>query len=151
MIKEIINNLKELSLSHMMIKSFEKGDSFTIQKTGETLYPSVFLEYPFNIVYTKGSKTITFAYYIIDLPSEGYQDDVELMDKVEQINDDLLMRMELLDYDWFHQVTNSNSITLTEWEGDNTIAIRTDITLTVDRDYNNCEAPFKSILTEENV
>ena len=144
MIQEIHDNLKALALSHLMVKSFEYGDSFTIEKTGETLYPNFFLEYPFSVVYTKGSKDVSFSWYIVDLPSEGYTDDISLLNKVEQINEDILSRLYLQDFEYFEIINSSNALTFTEFMGDNTIAIRTDISLRVLRSANNCEAPFQN-------
>lgn len=141
MIKELVNYLKNVSTSHLMIKSFEYGDSFNIEKNGETSYPNIFLEYPFNLVYSKGFKDITFSFYVVDLPTEGYTDDIELLNKVEQINEDILTRIYLQDE---YQIISTNSLTFTEWMSDNTIAIRTDITFRVSRTSNNCEAPFSN-------
>lgn len=144
MIQQIFNGFQALALSHLMVKSFEYGDSFQIQKTGETQYPNVFLEYPFSIGYTPrvGSKTVTFAFYVTEIPLEGYSDDIALLNKVEEINDNILQRMDLKTFSWFQEVVSISSITLDEWMGDNCVSIRTEITLRVDRRGNDCENPF---------
>jgi hypothetical protein len=137
--------MKTIALSHNMINGFKHGDSFNIQKDGEDLHPQFYLEYPFNIPYDKAVKDITFAYYISDIPSEGQEDDINLLNKLEQINDDILTFLDLKEFAEFDVLVSANSITFNEWQGDNCVAIRTDITLRLKRTSNNCLAPFTFI------
>jgi|SRR6478735_7110175 len=142
MLKKLIEKIKEISLSHLMIKSFMYGDNFNIQKDGELEYPNFYVEYPFNIIYNKNYKEISFSFFIADIPEEGQTDDLSLISKLEQINDDILMKLDLNDYDEFGEILNINSITLNEWMGDRVVAVRTDITFKLLRNLDNCQAPF---------
>jgi len=142
MILEIFNKFKQIATSHLMIKSFNYGDNFVIQKTGENLYPNVFLEFPFTLNYDKSFVDISFTYYVSEIPSDSQFDDINLLNKIEQINNDILMKMELNNYNEFENVNSVNSLTLNEWMGDKVVSIRTEISLRVLRIQNNCEAPF---------
>lgn len=145
MIIEIFNLMKTIATSHNMINSFNHGDSFNIDKDGGVIHPEFYLEFPFNIPYDKSVKDITFSYYISDIPSEGQEDDINLMNKIEIINDDILTFLDLKDFAEFDELISTNSITFNEWQGDNCVAIRTDITLRIKRKSNNCLAPFTFI------
>lgn len=145
MILEIFNLIKNYAESHKMISSFDYGDSFNIEKTGENIYPQIYLEYPFTITYSKGYKDITITFYIIDIPRVDSHDEIEsinLLDKLENINDVLLMKLDLNDWKEFTSLLSSNSLTLTEWMGDKTVAIRTEMTLRVLRNSNSCLEPI---------
>lgn len=142
MIKSIFNYVKDYATNHLMINSFNYGDNFNIIKTGEDQYPQMFLEYPFTINYIQKYKDITFAVYFIELPNESGTDDIDLLEKVEHLNDIFLMKMDLLDHEEFSSLVSSNSLTLTEAFGDKVVAIRTEITLRVLRDLNACQEPI---------
>lgn len=145
MIKEIFNLIKDYANDHQMINSFNYGDTFNIEKTGEDMYPQVYIEYPFNIKYFKQYKEISITYYIIELPKEDQSDEIDLLDKVETLNDILLMKLDLLDYDEFSSLEDATAITLTEWMGDKTVAIRTEVSFKVLRDLNSCNDPISNI------
>ena len=106
MLKEIVNGMETLALSHLMIKSFEYGDSFNIQKNGETTYPSMYLEYPFNIVYSEATKTVSFSFYIVDLPSEDYDDYADYDEPDDYESDDY---DEPYDYDYDYDESDDDS------------------------------------------
>ena len=142
MIKKIFNLIKTISTSHMMIKSFDYGDAFSIQKAGNDLHPLFYLEFPFQINFFQGSKEVSFTYFISDIPAEGQQDDISLLSKIEEINDNIISRLQLRRYNEFEEITSVSSVTLNEWQGDNCVAISTEVTMRVTRDANNCEAPF---------
>lgn len=143
MIKNIHNMLKELALSHKMIKSFEYNDSFEIQKTGEDLYPLFFVEDNSDtITYEKGLKNYNLTYYIIELPNESYEDYLELKNKIEIINDDILQYLILKDSDDYNSISNINSIFIKQWMSDSSITIRTELTFQILNNKNLCDSPF---------
>lgn len=144
MILEIFNLIKTISTNHLMVKSFNYGDGYNLDKVGDEEVVQFYLEYPFNIQYVGSKKTISFSYYLLDIPNEGQSDDIELLSKLEQINEDILMRLQLREYEEFQTIENINSLTLNEFQGNNSVAIRTEITLSVVRDSNSCFAPWKS-------
>lgn len=147
MIQEIFNLLKNYSEKHKVIKSFQFGDSFNKEKTGEDIYPLLFLEYPFNITYNKNFKDISFAYYIIDQPKNSNSDSyesIQLMNKIEILNDILLIKLQLNDFEDFEDLITSNSLTYTEFENDLTVAIRTDLSIRVLRNINSCLDPINN-------
>lgn len=139
MIKEINKILNDLANNHPMINSYEVGDNFDMQKTGESIYPMLFFEdNTFNINYLKGYKTFNLTYYIVEQPMESGEDYIELMNKIEIINDNILQYLQLDNVDLVYEFSNINSIPLKEWMGDKTCAIRTEITFNVLREINNC-------------
>lgn len=139
MIKELFNSIKEIVDSHKLIYSFNYGDVFSIQSNGDDLHPQFYLEYPFTITYGNNIKDISFTYTISDIPSEDGSDEIELLNKLEEINENILARIFFND---IYTITNSSSITLNEWEDNKCVAIRTDITLRIERSLNNCLAPM---------
>lgn len=145
MIIELINLFKRIADSHSMIYSFDKGDMFSIDKTGEALHPELYLETTFNInndLSTKQYKTVSFTYYLSDIPSEGQEDADILLSKIEQINEDITMTLQLKDFIEFSELLSYNSITLKEWNGDNCVAIRTELSFRILRTGNLCLAPI---------
>jgi len=143
MIKELVNKLIEVAESHLMIKSTGYGDNWDIQKS-ENLYPNFFIEWPFNITYENSVKRVSLSWYITDLPGEDQKDCLDLLNKVEQINEDILIRLTLGSYGEWNSIGSLNAVTLTEWMGDNVVGIRQEITFNILRTSNNCESPFKN-------
>lgn len=146
MIIEIFNLMKTIANSHNMINSFNYGDKFAIDKTGEAIHPEFYLEDTFNISNNESNEgvvNVSFAYYISDIPEQGQQDDISLTNKIAIINDDILAFLQLKQFAEFNRLLNWNSITMKEWQGDNCVVIRTELTLVVDRTSNNCLSPFQ--------
>ena len=142
MLLSLVNLFRTLSTQHLMLQSFAYGDSFNIQKAGEDIHPQLYVEYPFTITYNVGYKDVAMTYYLSDIPGEAQFDDVALLDKIEQINEDLLLRLQLLSYEEFSEVVSINALTLNQWQGDDCVAIRTEITFRIARNSNSCNAPF---------
>lgn len=143
MIKEITNLFRTISSKHKMINTFSVGDIFDVQKTGNDLHVQLFLELPISIDYSNTSKSVSFSYYLSDIPSEKYDDQINILNRLELINDDILGYIALKEPSEFvFEISNINSLTLTEWMGDNCVAIKTDVTLKILRDLDNCLTPF---------
>lgn len=139
MLKELYNSFKTLVSYHALIASFKSGDIFSIQSNGDDLHPQLYLEYPFRIDYLNNTKDISFTYTISDIPSEDGSDEIELLSKLEEINENIIAR---IFFNEDYGVQSVSSITLNEWEDNKCVAIRTDITLRIERSLNNCLAPM---------
>lgn len=143
MIKELENYIEQVALNNQMIASFKKGDQFEIERNGDDKYPLFFLEDSYDISYIDGSKEITLTYYIAELPAQDYFDKSELLNKIEIINDNILQWLKLKKNNVYESITNTKSITDSQWMSDDTVVIITDITFRFKRNMNNCDSTFK--------
>lgn len=139
MIKEIVNKIEVIASKHLLINSFQKGEQIDTQKNEQGL-TELFLEYPFNILYTNTKKEVSFAYVIWTIPSESKFDELECMNKLEKINDEVLYKLQI---EKIFDIFDINSITLHEYEQNNSVAIRTELKIKELRDTNNCLSAFK--------
>ncbi len=140
MIKNIKEMFESIANSHALINSFEYNDRFKIERTGETIYPQLFLEDDPAIDWS--TQTLSYTFYLIEMPREDYADHLELQQKLFEINLAIVTKLQLQFRDILISTQNINSIFLKEWEGDNTISLRTEISFTFANLKNNCLEPW---------
>lgn len=138
MITNIHDTFKTLADSHKMISSFRYNDKFAIEKTGQSLYPQLFLEDDPTIDYDLAIKTFSFTYYLIELPKEDQSDYLQLQEKLESINDAFVVKFVNEYRNIIEKAYTINAIFLKEWNGDQTVALRVEITFDTILDKNNC-------------
>lgn len=143
MIKKIYELFKDISESHLFIKTFKYEDMFEFQKSESIEYPMMILENGNNSInYNKGVTSITLSFYILDLPSESYEDYLEIINKTEEILYDVILKLDLTK-NTFYETSNINSIEFKEWNSNNVAGWRTDVTFKILKtDRTLCQAPI---------
>jgi len=143
MIKNISKLFNDLATSHLIINSFKTGDYFEIQKNGSDIYPMLFLENDSDtIIYLKNQKKYSVSFYIFEIPREDGSDYLELKNKIETINSEIIQQLYFIDSPDFHEIENVDSIFLKEFSNDSVVGIRTQLTFTILNFNNICESPI---------
>lgn len=133
-IDELMNNIKQLSLAHKDIVSYQVGESFDLatSKSSER-YPAVWFEIPIASDYNdKRKKTHTAALNVLTLAKDDdILDQMKQTSFCESIMDDIL---QAIDAKYLNiGISDVNSLTLRSYTDDDLVGIRVDITFIVGR------------------
>lgn len=134
-LQELIEDIKELALSHDQVVAFHVGETFDIatSKSSEK-YPAVWFELPILTNYVdRRRKTHTVALNVLSLAKED--DIIDQMYKtsdMEVIMDGLLQAID----DKFQNIGLSDltTISLRNFSDDDLVGVRCDVTFTVGRE-----------------
>lgn len=134
---DLIDLIKETSLSHIYIQSFQVGEDFEIatSKSSE-IYPVVWLELPiYGTTYISNKKTFSFA---LDVLANSNEDDVnenvEVISAMEVIADQIMQKLK--EHKQVATINVLSSMSLREFSDDYLAGVRLEVEATVSR---NCD------------
>lgn len=149
MINQLDNLFRVISLQHKQIESYICCENPFVAVDGNTKYPLLVLEQPFNITYDK-FKTYTISFDVLDYINDKTEEQTIIgLTKCEEIVDDIItffkdqnFREYLLRYEFQYNNAVFNAVTLRNITNDNVIGIRVDMTLIAQIQSDRCLTSF---------
>ena len=139
-LNDLIDNIKELALSHKQIVSFHVGENFEIatSKSSEK-YPAVWFELPILSNYPdRRKKTYSFALNFLTLAKEDdITDQLYKTSDMEEIADEFQQALD--DKYTSIGISDVNGLTLRNFSDDDLVGVRMELLITVGRvcDYKD--------------
>jgi hypothetical protein len=136
-VERIVDIFRNVSLAHNDIKEFYYGSSYDVAISLKTQYPIVFLETPFNIAYDNNRKFKTFTFAIsvlLKTKQDSVVENIKAISIGEDINDAIISKIQN-DFKSEILISNVNALSLENFSDDHLGGVRTQLTVTVIRDY----------------
>lgn len=136
-IEEIKNRIKEVSLSHEDIDSFDFGESFDVANFKNADYPMCFLELPYLLTYEDNRRFKTIQLAINFLGRGDFEKDREFTNKVisdmELVGDAIITKLGD-DYTDF-KFDTVNAVSLRDFSDDSLSGIRYEVIIRTQRAF----------------
>lgn len=136
-IEEIKNRIKDVSLSHKDITSYDFGETFDVANLKNASYPMCFLELPYFLSYLEDRrfKTIQLAINILD--RGDFEADREhtnsVISHMETVGDAIISKLENNYKDF--KFDSIDGVSLRDFSDDNLSGIRFEVVIRTQRKY----------------
>lgn len=140
---ELKDYLKDVSLRHKDVKSFEYGSDFDIAANKKDVYPQIFLELPFLIDFNLESNPavddVTIAFNVlVNIAADDIEADFNAISYAKDIGDMIVNYINETCDDF--KISSTSSLSLREHSDDSVAGMRYDLVLQLPRpcvlDYN---------------
>lgn len=150
-LNQAITILNNIASAHYQIKSFGKGSVQEFATSGTTDYPAMWVDYEASRI--QGREFIqVLRVYIADRLIKGKKNELDVLSDVQQVCMDVIAQLNSGIYT-FKIV--SDSITLFPFSeprfDDEDAGYYFDITLKMSFDFNRCQIPFNSTITNPSI
>jgi|AntRauTorcE11897_2_1112592.scaffolds.fasta_scaffold23044_3 uncharacterized protein with HEPN domain len=136
-IEEIKNRIKQVSLSHEDIESFDFGESFDVANFKNATYPMCFLELPYLLTYLDDRRFKTIQLAINFLGRGDFEKDREYTNEVisnmELIGDAVITKLEQ-EYTDF-KFDSVNAVSLRDFSDDSLSGVRYEVIIRTQRAF----------------
>lgn len=150
-LNQVVRNLNNIATAHYQIKSFGEGSVQDFATSGVTDYPAMWVDYePVSLRERNFYQVVRI--YVADRLMKGKRNQLEVLSDVQQICLDIIAQCKSTIYGW---VLESSSITLNVFTeprfDDEDAGYYFDLTLKLPFDFNRCQIPFNSTITNNDI
>lgn len=146
-LNQVITNLSNIASAHYQLKSFGNGSIQEFATSGTTNYPAMWVDYEPSQVQGR-SYLHVLRIYVCDRLIKGKKNELDVFSDTQQICLDILAQVQSNIYGW---KLVSDSIALSPFSeprfDDEDAGYYFDLTLKVPFDYDRCQIPFTTAIT----
>lgn len=145
---DIINYFQSASTLHYDLKSFGTGEDWEIDTAGNTLFPALFLEQPFQFSVTNNLMNNSLNFLVLDRPDNDETDETNIIHKTREIATDVVywLKNELekskSEFPGTRILDGWDGISLTEFTDTSLAGWRISLQIESPLMKNRCDLPF---------